>query len=119
LEIKNSKVSWKINSEFQKDGLLSKSTYTSINPEENININSKYYLNLRNASKHKKGPLSFDSRDEKFSVITPSLVPQKVLKSNKVSLEDIWEDKSVLIKPSNPNPQFGKEAYSGVRKVGY
>lgn len=46
------------------------------------------------------------------------MVPTRVLKSNKVSLEDIWEDKSV-VKPSNPNPQLGREAYTGVRNVGY
>ena len=84
--------------------MFAKSTYTSINQEENNNNNSKYYLNSRNTSKHKRSPLSFDKRDEKFSVLTPSFVGPRILKSNKVSLEDIWEDKSVLIKPSNPNP---------------
>ena len=63
LEIKNNYVSWKQSEEFKKDGVFTKSTYSSINPEENNNSNSKYYNDSRNGSKHKKSPKTFLSFD--------------------------------------------------------
>ena len=43
--------------------MFTKSTYSSINPEENNNSNSKYYDDSRNGSKHKKSPKTFLSFD--------------------------------------------------------